>query len=191
MAIYVLAGTPGIGKTTILKVLLEKRPEIKVVDFGWTILETAVGEKLVKNRDELRNLAAEQHDKYVELQSLAAERISIEVGHPTHPVIIDTHVAIKTPGGYLPGMPEKAIKTIAPEKIILLEASPKIVLERRAKDQTRVRNDFGGEKEIIETQELNKAFAAAAANSCSAILAFMNADGTKEQNAELLSKLIK
>lgn len=66
-------------------------------------------------------------------------------------LFIDTHAVIKTPSGYLPGLPKYVIEEINPYIIFLLEAEPRLILERQKRDTTRSRTDYSDEKVIIET----------------------------------------
>ena len=87
---------------------------------------------LVENRDEMRKLTLEQQKK---LQIKTAEKIA-EMKN----VIVDTHCTVKTSKGYLPGLPEWVIKKLNPTAIVVVEADPEEIYNRRANDETRNRD---------------------------------------------------
>jgi len=88
-----------------------------------------------------------------DLQIKSAEKVA-SMGN----VILDTHCTVKTPKGYMPGLPEWVIKTLKPTAIVLVEADPKEIYNRRAGDPTRNR-DPDTEEQIDEHQIMNRAAA--------------------------------
>ena len=138
--IAIVAGIPGAGKTTVMNEVLKKR-EYKVVNYGDEIFKIAKERRLVEHRDELRKLPYEMQR---EMQIEAAKRIA-KLGN----AIVDTHCTIKTPFGYLPGLPYDVLSILKPSRIILIEANPEEIMERRKKDaEIRVRDE-----ESIESME--------------------------------------
>ena len=116
------------------------------------MIEIAKEMGLVKNRDEMRKLTLKQQK---ELQIKTAEKIA-----GMNNVIVDTHCTIKTPKGYMPGLPEWVIKKLKPDTILLIEAPAKEIYERRMNDKTRNRDPDSIEK-INEHQHINRAVAMA------------------------------
>ena len=151
MGLIVVTGIPGVGKTTVMK-KAARGLDINFVTFGTVMIELAQEMKLVKDRDEMRKLTLEQQKK---LQIKTAERIA-----KMKNVILDTHCTVKTPKGYMPGLPEWVIKKINPSAIVIVEASPKEIYNRRNKDLTRKR-DSDSEEEIDEHQQMNRSIAMA------------------------------
>ena len=92
-----------------------------------------------------------------DLQIKTAEKIST-MGD----VIVDTHCTIKTPKGYLPGLPEWVSKKLKPTAIVVVEADPEEIYNRRANDPTRNR-DPDSKEQIDEHQMINRAAAMACA----------------------------
>ena len=105
MGVIVVTGIPGVGKTTVMKKAAEGM-DIKFVTFGTVMVEIAEETGLVKDRDDMRKLTLEQQKN---LQINSAEKIA-NMGN----VILDTHCTVKTPKGYMPGLPEWVIKKINP-----------------------------------------------------------------------------
>ena len=157
--VIVVAGIPGVGKTTVIenavKYAREKGKNIKVVNFGDVMLEIAKEEGIVSDRDELRKQPPHIQK---EIQKKAAKKISGMVSEGS--VIVDTHMTIKTPKGYWPGLPEWVIREIEPSKIIIIEASEEEIYARRERDASR-RRDVESMEEIRLHQEINRAIAMA------------------------------
>ena len=151
MGVIIVTGIPGVGKTTVMKRAAEGI-YIKFVTFGTVMIYIAKETGLVKERDEMRKLTLEQQK---ELQIKSAEKVSA-MGN----VILDTHCTIKTPKGYMPGLPEWVIKPLNPTAIVVVEADPIEVFNRRATDITRNR-DPDSIEQIDEHQQINRAAAMA------------------------------
>lgn len=151
MGVVVVTGIPGVGKTTVMKKATEG-VDIPFVTFGTLMIDIAKETGLVKNRDEMRKLTLERQK---ELQIKTAEKIA-EMKN----VIVDTHCTIKTPRGYMPGLPEWVAKKLNPTVIVVVEADPEEIYSRRGKDTTRSRDPDSKEK-IAEHQQINRAAAMA------------------------------
>lgn len=149
----IITGIPGCGKTTVLAeslaVLLRGGKMAKAVNFGDVMLEAAK----VSHRDELRKMPQEMQ---AEIQKKAAEKIAKMAKDEN--VIVDTHCTIKTPAGYLSGLPEWVLRALKPNIIVLVEAEPSEIRGRRDSDETRKR-DTESENEIALHQEINRAAA--------------------------------
>ena len=152
--IYLVAGVPGVGKTTVINGVMEqvKREGLKVkhVVFGDFMLKLALERKLVKHRDEIRKLPL---DLQRELQVKAAEEIAKIAKE--YDVLLDTHCLIKTREGFWPGLPERVLRLLKLDKIFLIEADPKDIAARRLGDKARER-DLEAEEEIKEHQLMNR-----------------------------------
>jgi adenylate kinase len=151
MGIIVVTGIPGVGKTTVMKRAAEGI-DIEFVTFGTVMIDIAKEQGLVKDRDEMRKLTVDQQK---DLQIKTAEKVS-----KMKNVIVDTHCTIKTPKGYMPGLPEWVVKKLNPDTILLIEASPEEIYNRRINDETRNRDPDSIEK-INEHQQMNRAVAMA------------------------------
>jgi adenylate kinase len=96
-------------------------------------------------------------------------------------VIVDTHCTVKTPKGYLAGLPAWVLEALKPSVIVLVEASNEDIRKRRANDTTRKRDEDTLEA-IAEHQEYNRRFAAAYATLTGATVhTVRNNDGAVEQ----------
>ena len=132
----------------------------------------------IKDRDELRKKLSLEQQR--ELQEEAYKKISEMRGKY---VFIDTHLAIKTPKGYFPGLSKKTVEIIKPELIIVLEFPPKDILERRLKDRKRKR-DIEDEEEIAEHQRINREFAVAAASAVQAAVEIISFEERQKRDFE-------
>ncbi|MEM1599588.1 MAG: adenylate kinase [Sulfolobaceae archaeon] len=145
MKLGIVTGIPGVGKTTVLskvsEILQEKSIPHKIVNYGDYMLNTAIKNGYVNNRDEIRKLSV---DKQKELQALAARKIVEDLSDLGKNGLgfVDTHAVIRTPSGYLPGLPKYVIEILSPNVIFLLESDPKIILDRQKRDNSRVRADY-------------------------------------------------
>lgn len=151
MGVVIVTGIPGVGKTTVMKEAAEGI-DIQFVTFGTVMADIAIEMNLVKDRDEMRKLTLEQQK---ELQIKTAEKVA-----KMDNVIVDTHCTVKTPKGYMPGLPEWVIKKLNPTAIVVIEADPEEIYNRRSKDITRNRDPDSKEK-IEEHQQMNRAAAMA------------------------------
>jgi adenylate kinase len=182
LGIIVVTGIPGVGKTTVMKKAAEGM-DITFVTFGTVMIEIAQEMKLVKDRDEMRKLTLEQQKK---LQIKTAERIA-----KMKNVILDTHCTVKTPKGYMPGLPEWVVKKINPAAIILVEADPEEIYNRRASDKTRNR-DPDTKEQINEHQMMNRAAAMAyAALTGSTVKIVFNHDNAIDEAVKQAAPVLK
>jgi len=151
MGVIVVTGIPGVGKTTVMQKAAEGM-DIQFITFGTVMIDIAKELGLVKDRDEMRKLTLDQQKQ---LQIKTAEK----VGNMKN-VILDTHCTVKTPKGYMPGLPEWVLRKLNPTAIVIVEADPQEIFNRRAKDTTRNRDPDSVEK-IAEHQMINRAAAMA------------------------------
>jgi len=151
MSIIVVTGIPGVGKTTVMKKAAEGL-NTEFVTMGSVMIDIAKENKIVEDRDDMRKLTLDQQQ---DLQVKTAEKIS-----KMNNVVVDTHCTIKTPQGYMPGLPEWVITKLKPKTIVLVEADPKEIYNRRLSDKSRKR-DSDSEEEIKQHQQINRSAAMA------------------------------
>ncbi len=151
MGAIIVTGIPGVGKTTVMEAAADKA-DAKIVVYGTEMFTVASEKGLVEHRDDMRRL---DPDVQKEVQMAAAEKMAA-MGD----IIVDTHCTIKTPKGYLPGLPAWVLEKLKPTTIVLVEATAEEIAGRRAGDDTRNR-DADSLDAIAEHQEQNRRFAAA------------------------------
>ena len=152
MKLIVLTGIPGSGSTTVLKKALEEIDFLHL-NYGDMMIKIAKEKKVVEDRDEMRKLSPEIQK---EIQKEAAKAIKKQ--SESDNVIVDTHCTIRTPSGYLPGLPKWVLEELDPDAFILVEADPDEILIRRISDETRTR-DAERVSGIALHQEMNRAAA--------------------------------
>ncbi len=163
---FILTGVPGAGKSTICSKLVEKTSDIHIVNYGDMIFEEAkkLYSNIIQAREDTRKLPRK---KYKDIQIEAAKKISLIEGN----VIIDTHMSLKTPYGFYPGLIPETLHIIQPDGIIILEFNPKDVITRRERDRAtgkRLTRDRESEDEIVLHQQVNRMYAISysAINQC-------------------------
>jgi adenylate kinase len=172
MGAIIVTGIPGVGKTTVMETAAKER-NLPIAVYGTVMFEVAQKNGLARNRDEMRRLPPETQKA---IQREAAVRIAA-MGD----VIVDTHCSIKTPTGYLPGLPGWVLEALNPSAIVLVEATDQEILARRRNDPTRKR-DEDSVAAIAEHQEYNRRFAAAYATLTGAtVCTVRNAEGKVDQ----------
>jgi adenylate kinase len=185
MKVVVIAGIPGSGSTTVLTKALEELDYIHV-NYGDVMLEIAKNNCLVEDRDSLRKLSP---DLQKEVQENAAQ--SIREKSEQSNIIVDTHCTIKTPSGFLPGLPKWVLDQLKPDMFILMEADGDEILKRRISDTTRTR-DTERLKDIDLHQEMNRAASMTYAVLTGATVKIIeNHDNRLEEAVENMVKTLK
>jgi len=152
----IVTSVPGSGKTTVLNYVKRKIPGVKIVHEGDLVFELAAKKFKLTNKDQIRKRLS------ISQQRLCQSVVAKKIGAMRDKILlIDSHLSIRTPEGYLPGLPESAVDKIKPDTIIVLEFNPKDILKRRKTDKSRHR-DTETIQEIEEHQRINREFAFAA-----------------------------
>ena len=147
----VLVGISGVGKTTLLKAVVDKlRDAAKTVlvrNFGTVMLDEAKRNGIT-DRDMIRNLSIRDQET---LQGTAAASIAAESADV---IIIDTHAFVSTSSGYYPGLPIKVLDILKPTIYISVSARPEEIYHRRMNDPTRNRDriDTNAIKQELDLQ---------------------------------------
>ena len=185
MKVVVVAGIPGSGSTTVLQHALKETDYVHL-NYGDVMLEIAMEMGLVEDRDSIRRLPPETQK---EIQRKAAETIRIRAEESN--TIVDTHCTIKTPSGFLPGLPKWVLEALQPDMFILIEADGDEILLRRVSDTTRTR-DMERLQEINLHQEMNRATAMAYAVYTGATVKIIeNHNDLLESSVEEMKKALK
>jgi len=152
--VVVVTGVPGVGGTTLTQKALERLKEegihYELVNFGTVMFEVAKSENLVEDRDQLRKLDPETQKR---IQKMAGRKIA-EIAMKS-PVIVDTHSTVRTPKGYLAGLPKWVLDELNPDIIVLIETTGDEILMRRLGDPSRNR-DLETTVSIEEHQFMNR-----------------------------------
>lgn len=182
MAITIVMGLPGAGKSTVLAALKGKQG-VSLVNWGDLQFEIAQKQKLVSHRDELRKLSPDMQKKIQEEVGKALSKM--EGG-----IVLDTHCSIATPKGYLPGLPLAILSQLPVRQLVLITAPVGEIIARRNSDPTRVR-DAQTTESLSEHDSMNKYLLAAYAMASGApAKIIVNAQGRLETaQRELLSSM--
>ena len=145
---YVIMGLPGAGKTTVITSLKKLMPELKVVNFGDIALEAGKRLYKIQSRDDMRKkLSVGQQQK------LQEEAVAVLSRMTEHNVLLDTHCAVKTATGYLPGLPFWMLQKLKINGFILVSAKPEEIFNRRKNDSERP----GRDTETLDEMKLHDA----------------------------------
>lgn len=183
----VVVGIPGVGKTSLLKriveILKEHNKTVSVNSFGTVMFEIAKS-KGINDRDDLRKLPVSEQKN---LQKIAAEKLA---NLSDDVVIIDTHVFINSPEGYYPGLPEHVLTILKPSNFVSVSAKPEEIYNRRMKDDTRNRDKISIDNIKKELDVQSGMISACAVISGSPVKHVLNREGMIDEVAEKIIKAI-
>jgi adenylate kinase len=180
----VVVGIPGVGKSTVVAESVKAIPGSSVSVFGTAMFDAAKKRKWVKHRDEMRKLPIH---KQKQLQKIAAEKLRRSAGRV---VFVDTHLFIRTPEGFWPGLPYTVIQALKPTHLLLVEATPEEILSRRGNDETRTRDMLTAE-EVEGELALARTFLSAASLVSGAPISFIhNGNGKAHEAADVVRKIV-
>ncbi len=184
--IVVVTGTPGAGKTTVIR-NSKKAGSYKIVSVGGLMEEIGVERKYVHDRDEIRKLKNEQIS---ELRKEAFHKISSLDGN----VIVDTHASVARRRRYIPGFPFEALEHMKGIiGLIYIDSSAEEIIARRGRDLTRER-ELESKEEINDQRTINLSMLSYYASYLNIPLYIIenkegNMDGTLSNFAEDLKEL--
>lgn len=178
----IILGLPGVGKSSILKGIKEKKPDYEIINYGDLMLE--VFKKYgINDRDEIRKAP-------IELQKKVQKQVASILSKKKGKVILDTHCSIKTPKGYLPGLPFDLLKKLKVDNLILISAEPEEIKRRRESDSTRKRETTL--EEIIEHDTINKSYLASySAFTGAPALIVMNRDNKLNEAIDTILNILE
>ena len=188
----IVTGIPGSGKTTVCdfvdKLGKQIGLEVHVVNYGTVMVELLRKHDRQMGRDAMRKTSTDfQHQLQIETANAIAEKTKDWKGVR----IVDTHMSINTPEGYVPGLPYHVLRILQPSMFVLVEAKPGEISSRRMKDTTRKR-DESVEDAVKEELLFSRLSAGACAVLTGApIKIVINAEGKQEEAAREILKTLK
>jgi adenylate kinase len=186
----VVTGIPGVGKTTVLNELQElahqNNLDLTVLNFGTVMNE--IMREIGKNmdRDEMRQQTIETQKK---VQELAASEIMKRAGE--NPVVIDTHMFVRTPAGMWAGLPQSVLRILTPQLLVLIEANPEHIAERRRGDLGRKRDQALAQEVAFDLGWSRATAAASAVETGAPVKVIRNDRGRQKQAAMELFQAIR
>ncbi|MGD0637558.1 MAG: adenylate kinase [Nitrososphaerales archaeon] len=181
----VVVGIAGVGKSTVVQKSVDSIEGASLAVFGTAMFDAAKQLRWVKHRDEMRKLPVEKQKR---LQTIAARKISRGRGRV---VFVDTHLFIRTPEGFWPGLPLAVIQSLKPTHLLLIEADAAEVVSRRMNDKTRSR-DRVTEAEVSAELTLARTFLSAASLVSGAPISFIrNQEGKADEAAEQIREIVR
>jgi adenylate kinase len=153
--LFLLFGTPGAGKTTVLSGV----KGVKAITVGTEMLKAYSKKFGITDRDMIRKRAVLNNKVDAQIRSAVLRTAAKKPGT----VVLDTHASLKTHDSYYPGLSlaDFDILKSAAKAIIYVDASDREIMERRALDKTRKREDTGNvEWEIDQHRNINFALIA-------------------------------
>jgi adenylate kinase len=185
--IYIVMGIPGVGKSAVIDKVVEKTG-IKRIVWGDLTEKQLVKRGLAKSRDEMRKLSIA---KQAEVQEQVARQIAVMVDEYSD-LLIETHVVIKTPEGYWPGLNFDILQKFDANAFIVVEASAKNIMSRRNSDPSRDRKDDLTLEEIEEHIRITREMASTFAVLSGGTVVFVeNRQGDLDYAVGKIAKLIK
>lgn len=184
--VNIVIGLSGVGKGTVLEeAMLLADQEYEVINYGDRMLETAKERDLVETRDEMKQLDV---DTYKDIQAEAAESIFEDAEEKD--VIVDTHAAIYSPHGYIPGLPKWSVEKLEPSKIIMIDADSEAIWSRVQEDDRE--REHESIEHITEYRRVAREMAATGSVLTGAYLKIIeNEDGRAEAAAEELVETLR
>lgn len=187
----IVTGIPGTGKTTVCS-LIEKLAKkagvnLEVINYGTVMMEILEGSGGIMDRDAMRRDSVEVQRR---LQRQVAEVLAERIRSSDGITVIDTHMSIKTPEGYFPGLSSNNLPLLKPEMLVLVEAQPSEISSRRLKDSIRKR-DAALEESVKEELDFSRGVASACAVLTSTpVKTVTNSEGKPEEAAKNVLKAL-
>ena len=177
----VSVGIPGVGKTTVVtevfNQLQQKNIKLENLTFGTIMFEEA--QKLgISNRDEMRKLSVDKQKNFQIKAAQTIAKINADV------VLIDTHLFIKTNSGYMPGLPKDILDYLLPTNLVLVEAKPQDVLDRRLNDPNRTRDSATIDSIEFDNQIARSMLSSSSILTGASVFITINQEGKSQEAAK-------
>jgi adenylate kinase len=166
---------------------LKKQKSIDFVytNFGTIMLKLGIKRNIVKDRDAIRKLDIGLQKELQLLTAVEIQEINANL------LVVDTHCTVKTPAGFFPGFPKSVLEQLDPDAIIIVEADPHEIAERRNKDKGRDR-DIESPAMVEEHQQMNRIAAMSYGTTLGIpVLIVKNPAGGADKAAKKIAQIIK
>jgi adenylate kinase len=188
MSVTIVSGVPGVGSSQVCEAARRHLDDsYELVNFGDVMVEEAIARGIATSRDELAGLA--MHD-YRVLQRRSAEEIDRRRREREGSLVVDTHLAVHTGQGFLPGLPEVVFRELRPNAFVLIEAEPETIVARREGSENR---EYRGDDESLVAfhSQLNRAAAMNHSIRAAVPITPVSNEGEIEEAAERLVAIVE
>lgn len=184
--VTLVSGVPGVGSSRVCSGARRELGEgYALVNVGDVLLEAATDRGIATSREELAALSVRDHRL---LQRRAGEEIARRARDRS--LIVDSRYIVRTPQGFLPGLPPLLLSDVRPDLLVSIEADPDTVVERR--DETAYREYPEEPSTMVEFhQQLNRAAAVNYAMRTDATIMPISNEGAVEEAVESLVGVIE
>lgn len=147
--IVAVFGLSGVGKSTLIKNVLENRSDFVRVS-GGNLINNYLS---TQNRDQLRKLTKSKvlNNQEVLISNFIETKKTLKGKH----IIFDGHCLIKN-GEALTEIPTEVVKRISPNIIIFIDGTAEEVIKRRREDSLRPNREIETASQIDENRFLQK-----------------------------------
>jgi adenylate kinase len=181
----VISGVPGVGASEVCRHARQQLGDrYKLLNFGDVMLEEAIARGLVSERADLGTLSRQEIRR---LQRRAGEFVASKAR--TNAVLVNTHFAVATAHGFLPGLHAEVLADVDPTRLVLVEADAATIADRRrAVDYREYREQ--GVRAIDLHQDLNRAGAIHHAFETGCPVRLVENETAPEEAAETLTRIV-
>lgn len=162
---FELAQEKGLIKVTDYKTLASGRVIVEDQEKGIAIVRDGGVEtiyvkdtaNILETRDYMRSLNVASQK--ILQKEILEHYIKLFTENPDSNYLIETHAALKTKQGYIPGLPESFLERTKPEIYIIIEADATEIYNRRVSDPTRKRDHDKSAKDVQINLDTTRYFA--------------------------------
>jgi adenylate kinase len=181
----VISGVPGVGASEVCRLARQRLgDEYKLLNFGDIMLEEAIAQGLVSERADLGTLSRQEIHR---LQRRAGEFIASTAR--TNAVLVNTHFAVATAHGFLPSLRAEVLGDIRPTRLVLVEADPETIANRRETVDYREYREQGV-RAIDLHQDLHRAAAMHHAIEAGCPVRLVENETTPDETAKTLARIV-
>ncbi|MEF8822346.1 MAG: AAA family ATPase [Halovenus sp.] len=178
----VVSGVPGVGASKVCEhTRRQLGEEYTLVNVGDVMLQEALEHGLATSRKELVRLRLRDQRA---LQRRAGEHIARE--SDSGPILINTHLVVETPLGYIPGLGTEMLGDIDPGAFVIVDADTETIRDRRERSDRSYA--YFSQSVEFHKQLQNSAALAYSLNSSAPIYHLRN-EGEIEETSEQLATI--
>ena len=189
----------NIIRTGDYKTLTNYTVKSEDLERGVAIIITEQGENVIYAKDEscVENARDEMRNLDVKTQKMLQDEVSNSFAKeilesPNLHFLIDTHAALKTQQGYLPGITSDFMEKVKPDVYVIIEASAQEILGRRMSDKGRKRTHDKTISDVQINLDTTRFFTSAfAVYTHSPLCIVENKDDGQDEAIEELTRILK